>query len=437
MQKKQGLWLATIMMLCLIVSSGITVYSYRQAHRYARLLSDAYAGALLTAMMQMEALGRNVDKAMICEDEGQGAVLLSRIGSDAAAVHAHLCSLPLSHSAMAETMKVCNQLQDYAMLLQERAQPALDDDSARILQQLSDTCAQLLTHLQSAYAQMLEKDMQFDVKQAYMLDADSAARPIESVGEMIEYPTLIYDGPFSDVVNESAPRGLGSGMITQEEAREIACRYVGESIEAGKLTQESGGLIPAWGVQVTQEDCVLQLAVTKQGGDVLWMFPEDADFSLKYGLEECKKAAEEFLSAHGYGEMHLTFWQIYGGMATLSYAAVQEDVVLYPDLIKVQVRMDTLEVVGVEARHYLTSHTQREHLTPAVSEEEARGAISERLKNVTSRLCLIPQNGQEYLCWEFTGDYNGNTYFVYIDATTGRQRDIQQLVQTSIGPKAS
>ena len=72
-----------------------------------------------------------------------------------------------------------------------------------------------------------------------------------------------------------------------------------------------------------------------------------------------------------------------------------------------------------------------------MSEEEARGAISERLKNVTSRLCLIPQNGQEYLCWEFTGDYNGNTYFVYIDATTGRPRDIQQLVQTSIGPKAS
>lgn len=437
MQRKQVLWLLTIMMLCMIVSSGITVYNYRRAHMYARMLSDAYAGALLTAMMQMEELELNIDKALISEDEGQGAVLLSRIGSDAAAVHAHLSALPVAHSAMADAMKMCNQLQDYAMILQEKAQPALDDESVRLLQQLSDACTQLLEHLRQAYAQMQGEKLQFDVRQSYMLDADSAARPIERVGEMIDYPTLIYDGPFSDVVSENAPRGLGDRQVTQDEAAGIACEYVGEELSAAELTQESGGMIPAWGVKVTQEDCVLQLAVTKQGGDVLWMFPEQADFALKYGLEECKKAAEEFLAAHGYGEMHLTFWQIYGGMATLSYAAVQDGVVLYPDLVKVQVRMDELEVVGIEARHYLTSHTRRENLTPEISEMAARGAISERLENVTSRLCLIPQNGQEYLCWEFTGEYNGNTYFVYIDAMTGRQRDIQRLVQTSIGPKAS
>ena len=135
--------------------------------------------------------------------------------------------------------------------------------------------------------------------------------------------------------------------------------------------------------------------------------------------------------------MQLTFWQIYGGMATLSYASVQDGVILYPDLIKVQVRMDNLHVVGLEARHYLTSHTQRADLRPSVSEEEARGALSDRLTNVTGRLCVIPQNGREYLCWEFTGDYHDNTYFVYIDALTGKQRDIQLLVQTSLGPKAS
>lgn len=437
MQKKQGVWLATVMMLCLIVSCGITVYSYRRAHVYARMISDVYAGALLTAMTQMEQLGMNIDKALISQDEGQNAVLLSRIGSDAAAVHAHLSALPLAHSAMADAMKACNQMQDYADVLQKKAQHALDAESAQTLQQLSDTCGQLLQHLQTAYTQMLKDGITFDTRQTYMLDADSASRPVESVGEMIDYPTLIYDGPFSDVVSENAPRGLGEKQVAREEATGIACAYLGKNAASAELTQESGGSIPAWGVKVETDDCTLQLAITKQGGDLLWMFPENADFVLKYGLEECKKAAAEFLSTHGYGEMHLTFWQIYGGMATLSYAAVQDGVVLYPDLIKVQVRMDTLEVVGVEARHYLTSHTKRENLQPAISEEEARGAISERLEIAESRLCLIPQNGQEYLCWEFTGEFNGNTYYVYIDAMTGRQRDIQRLVQTSIGPKAS
>lgn len=437
MQKKQGLWLMTILMVCLTVSAGVTVYQYRRARLYARMISDVYAGALLTAMMQMEEMQLNIDKALISEDEGQNAVILSRIGSDAAAVHAHLSALPLSHSAMAESVKLCNQLNDYASSLQERALHALDEDSAKTLQQLSLTCGQLLNHLQAAYQQMQSEEIRFDTRQMYMADGDSAARPLESVGEMIDYPTLIYDGPFSDVVSENAPRGLGAKQVTQEEATDIACAYLGENPAAAELTQESGGVIPAWGVKVEKDDCTLQLAITKQGGDVLWMFPEHADFALKYGLEECKKAAAEFLSAHGYGDMHLTFWQIYGGMATLSYAAVQDGVILYPDLIKVQVRMDTLEVVGVEARHYLTSHTKRENLQPGISETEAQKAISDRLENVQSRLCLIPQNGQEYLCWEFTGEFNGNTYYVYIDAMTGRQRDIQRLVQTSIGPKAS
>ena len=48
--------------------------------------------------------------------------------------------------------------------------------------------------------------------------------------------------------------------------------------------------------------------------------------------------------------------------------------------------------------------------------------------------CVIPQNSRELLCWEFTGDYNGDTYYVYIDAQTGRQADIQKLVQSASGP---
>ncbi len=435
MQKRQGLWLMTILMVCLTVSAGATVYTYRRAQLYARMISDVYVGALLTAMMQMEEMQLNIDKALISEDEGQNAALLSRIGSDAAAVHASLSMMPLSHSAMAEAVKMCNQLSDYAFVLQEKAQHALDAESVGILRQLSSACGQLRSQLQTAYNQMQAEGLRFDTEQRYMADGDSDSQPVESVGELIDYPTLIYDGPFSDVVSEDAPRGLGSENVTREQAVDIACNYLGEG--RAELTQESGGTIPAWGVKVETDDCTLQLAITKQGGDVLWMFPEHADFALHYGLEECKKAAADFLLSHGYGDMQLTFWQIYGGMATLSYAAVQDGVVLYPDLVKVQVRMDTLEVVGVEARHYLTSHTKRENLTPAISEAQAREKISDKLKNVTARLCLIPQNGQEYLCWEFTGDYNGNTYFVYIDATTGRQRDIQQLVQTSIGPKAS
>ena len=296
--------------------------------------------------------------------------------------------------------------------------------------------ASLLQALQKAYGQMRTGKIRFGLMENSLADADRAARPIEGAADGIDYPTLIYDGPFSDIVSEGAPKGLGTGQIDPAQAVRLAADFVGESEQNAAFMQESGGPIPAYCVRVTRPDCVLQLAVTRQGGDILWMFPENAGFTARYGLEESKRAAQQFFSAHGYGEMRLTFWQMYGGMATLSYAAVQQGVVLYPDLIKLQVRLDTLEVVGLEARRYLSSHAPRQQLTPAVSREEAEGAVSERLSLRESQLCVIPLNRQEYLCWEFVGEYNDQTYYVYIDALNGRQRDIQRLVEGSDGPKA-
>ncbi len=436
MTKKHHILLYSLLSLCVVLAVAYAVSAERESRRYAGVLEDAYQGALLSAMMQMEEMRLNIDKALISSDRGQSAALISRISSDASAVQGGLSSLPLAQSAMGDAVKLCNQLSDYAASLLSKGEGALSAEDVQTLTELSSACDALLSALRRAYGQMRTGNLTFSSLDAYMQDADKATRPLESVAESIDYPTLIYDGPFSDVVSEEAPRGLGEGEITAEDALSIAAEFVGAPKDSAALTQESGGSIPAYGVKVTLTDCVLQLAITRQGGQILWMFPENAAFPVQYGLEESKQAAQAFFAAHGFGEMRLTFWQIYGGMATLSYAAVQDGALLYPDLIKVQIRLDTLSVVGWEARHYLSSHTRRDHLTPAVSQEEAQGAVSERLQITGSQLCLIPQNRRELLCWEFTGHYNDQTYYVFIDAKTCRQVDIQRLVNGENGPKA-
>lgn len=437
LRTKHHIILYTLLGMCVVLALAFAYAAESDAAMYAKALDDAYAGALLSSLTQMEQLRANIDKALLSQDEGQSASLVSRIGTDAAAVHSALSALPLAHVAMADAVKLCNQIFDYANTLLSRAGSKLSDEDAQTLARLAEACDALLNALQSAYAQMTAGDMLFAGTGAYMQDASAQARPLETVAESIEYPTLIYDGPFSDAVGEDAPRGLGDRRVTETEALDIALQFVGERAREAQLTQPSGGNIPAYGVRVETDDCVLQLAVTRQGGDILWMFPETADFAVVYGLPECERAAAEFLAAHRFGDMDKTFWQIYGGMATISYAAVQEGIRLYPDLVKVQVRMDTLEVVGIETRHYLTNHTRRAALVPAVGQEEAQGALSEKLSVTAARLCVIPQNKNEYLCWEFTGACAGRTYFVYIDANNGRQRDIQRLVESDNGIKAS
>ena len=436
MQKKHHIILYSLFALCAILAVAYAVEAERDSRRTADALEESYRGTLLAAMTQMEQVRLNIDKALISQDEGQSAQLIGRISSEAAAVQGGLSALPLAHSAMGDAVKLCNQLSDYAGSLLTRADDSLRPEDADLLTQLSHACDALLAVLRRALRQMEAGQLRFAAEDVYMADADAVNRPLESAAEGIDYPTLIYDGPFSDVISEGTPQGLGDKTVTREEAVGLAAAFVSAAPEDAVFTQESGGSIPAYDVQVRRGDATLHLAVTRQGGDILWMFPETAGYAAQYGLEESKQAAADFLAAHGYGEMRLTFWQMYGGMATLSYAAVQEGVLLYPDLVKVQVRLDTLETVGLEARHYLSSHRPRQNLTPDIPQEQARKAVSDRLSVSGARLCLIPLNRREYLCWEFTGTYAGAAYYVYIDAHTGQQRDIQRLVVTDEGPKA-
>ena len=436
MQKKHHIVLYSLLAVCAILAVAYAVEAESETRRTATTLEEAYQGTLLSALTQMEQVRANIDKALVSSDVGQSAYLMARISSDAAAVQGSLSALPLAQTAMGDAVKLCNQISDFAASLLSRAQESLSAEDARQLTRLSAACDDLLRTLQTAYGQMLTGKLAFGAEPVYMQDADRVNRPLESAAEDIDYATLIYDGPFSDVVSEEAPKGLGDATVTREQAVALAAAFLDTSPQNAVFTQESGGSIPAYDVQVTLPDLVLHLAITRQGGQVLWMFPETAGFTAQYGLEECKQAAQRFFRAHGYGDMELTFWQMYGGMATLSYAAVQDGVLLYPDLIKVQLRLDTLAVVGLEARHYLSSHTRRNSLTPAVSRRQAEAAVSERLSVSGARLCVIPLNGKESLCWQFTGVYNGQTYYVYIDARTGRQRDIQRLVVSAEGPKA-
>ena len=118
----------------------------------------------------------------------------------------------------------------------------------------------------------------------------------------------------------------------------------------------------------------------------------------------------------------------------ISFAAVQDGVTLYPDLVKAQVRMDTGEVVGLEANNYWMNHTERENLAPQVDEQQALRAVSGRLTVTGTRLCVIPvddglDSGKtEKLCWEFAGEWNGSRYFVYIDAETGEEEKVLKVV---------
>ena len=138
----------------------------------------------------------------------------------------------------------------------------------------------------------------------------------------------------------------------------------------------------------------------------------------------------------GFGQMEPCFVQQYDGMVVANFAAVQDGVLLYPDQVKVQVSMESGRVVGAECSQFLMNHVPRERLEPAIGEADARDMLSSRLAVRESRLCVIPQEEGECLCWGFEGEYASNRYWVFVDANTSEAVQILRVAETADGETA-
>ena len=87
----------------------------------------------------------------------------------------------------------------------------------------------------------------------------------------------------------------------------------------------------------------------------------------------------------------------------------------------------------MEAGNYLRNHVQRDLKLPALTQEEAVSRLSGRLVSQSVRLCVIPENTREVLCYEIHATDGANEYLVYIDAATGQEREIMQIISEENG----
>ena len=424
MKKKTWLILSAALLVCVVAVGALSFTYARRARSAENTLRVLYENASLSAIGHLNDLKWHIDKALLSQDTGASAQLLSQVSSGAAGVRQSIVMLPIPDDGTNAALKFANQLEDYATMLEGQVDEGVSAGQLDNLKKLSDACENLMTAL--ADARSTWDQNQVGTGDRTLMD------------ESITYPTLIYDGPFSDAQTEEAAAMLQSlPEITREEALQKARAFLGDRARSVVSGTDSFGPIPCYGVTAQVDNIQLQMAVTRQGGKVLWMFPEHGDFEMRTTVEECRNNALQFLESHGYMDMEALHFEVYEGLAVINFAATQGSVLLYPDQVKVQIRMDTGEVMGIESRSYLTNHKPRGDLTPVISLEEAEGMLSSHLQlDKDARLCLIPFNGEELLCYEFAGTYRDEQYLVYINARTGAQEEILKIVETQSGIRA-
>ena len=252
-----------------------------------------------------------------------------------------------------------------------------------------------------------------------------------------EYSGLIYDGAYSEHLTSNTPKGLTGDDISEEEAQNKAKEFFGEEnvqeVTNLGLSENSSLECYNFSVKTNKEDNI-SIAISKKGGYIVYTNCNRDIGEQTLNYEEASQKAIDFLNREGFSNMKETYYLNNNGIVTINYAYLQENVVMYPDLVKVKVALDNGEILGIETSGYLNNHTERDIATNLLLVEEAKKNLNPDLNIQSENLAIIPTEYQtEILCYEFKGKVEDTEFLVYINAETGEEEDILIIYNTPNG----
>ena len=385
-------------------------------------------------------------KSLISSTPEHGAETLTNVWREANLAQAYLSQLPIESQELANTEKFLNQVSDYSYSLSRKNiyNESLSDDDLKNLKELhnysvelENTLNQLSDDINSGRIKWDELTNKGNTAFAQQVSTSSMDGFSNLEENFHQYSGLIYDGAFSEHLTNGEKKGLTGDDIDEDTAKQKAIDFIGkdnvQNVE--NLGFSENATIPEYNFSVkTNSEDSISISISKKGGHIVYMNSNREVNAESISQEEANGKGKEFLNNHGIMNMKETYYLKQDGIVTINYAYVQNDVVVYSDLIKVKVALDNGEVLGIETTGYLNNHTQRDTSKIKISKESAKKILNKDLQISSEGLAIIPTEFQtEILCYEFKGKVDDKEFLVYINAENGREEDILIITNTPNG----
>ena len=130
--------------------------------------------------------------------------------------------------------------------------------------------------------------------------------------------------------------------------------------------------IPSYTFVKNTDSNQISISITKDGGYILSYLNSRNIDGERLDINSATDKAAEFLQKNGFYSMQSSYYEKSGGIATINFAYVQDNVTCYSDLVKVRVALDTGEIVGLETNGYIMNHAERNLSAPALSVDDAK-----------------------------------------------------------------
>lgn len=399
-------------------------------------LQSVYERNLYELVSDVNDIEVTLSKSLISNDKTQQQKLYYKLYEQCNLAQNNLSRLPINHTSIKETTKFVNQMGGFSYYLFDKLNnnQTVSDADYNSLTELYTMCVSIQQILND-YAYQIQNDYNI-LQDANLEDGQINSTFISMQETGIDYPTLIYDGPFSDSVMNQKVEGLyGEELNIEQVSNMLEEVFKDYNVKRIDYKEETSGAVATYNFNLTLNNGhEYYLQVAKKGGLIITMSGYQQSVNDNFSLTECETKAEEFANMLELKDMKAVWSTKINNVAYVNLCTVVNDTIIYPEMIKVKVSCDSGEILGWEARSYAYNKKDRTNLKPSETLSKAREKVSSLLTIKTEKKALIPlEFNKEILCYEFMCEYNNYTYYVYIDANTLQEVNVLRIIDTLDG----
>ena len=423
-----------------VVGFGWGFYEANRTDTATNYIENDASRSYYELMDSVDQLSVLSGKAIVVTDSDNRAALYSEMSSAAYVAQENLSMLPVYNVTLSRTVQFLNQIGDFSAALVAKAARGeeLTSTESETLKELNvnvTKIAKSLHELETTNATYLSyKSIQSanqKINKGDLKNAGDAVTSLSSINEEISStPSLIYDGPYSDTLQNKEPVKLSGDKINWSAAKAKAKQVLGDSYSYEAYGRSSkSSTIAVYTVAVKHSakdnDAFAYIDISQTGGYVVQYTANNENGKEAISKETALSNSAAFLEKTGYSQLKAGYYLIDNNIMTVNYMYDLNGVVVYPDMIKVSVDMATGEIVGFDAKNYLEYHKDRTLPTLILTKEAAASHLPAGVTPEASGKAVIPKpNGDEAYCYEFHFRENDTDYIIYINAVTGKEEDV-------------
>ncbi len=411
-----------------------------QSNNYSVQLENVYQKNMYDLIESVNNVETKLSKVLASNSSSYQKKLLSEVASNSELAQNAVAGLPISQNSLSASVKFINQLGGYSQTLADSLAQgkALTSSDLETIQKLHQSVKEMKSEI-NKFSRKVQENYSI-LNQSLKLNGDYNNFTIEMnkiKGDNMDYPVMIYDGPFSDSTLDKTVKGLSGDEKNKDECKAEVEKCF-KNLASIEYNGEINSRFQTFTYNVVNTDSQkLFVQVSKIGGHVLTVSGRGSEGSEKNIDEKAaQNIAIEFAKENGIEDPQVVWHDSLKNSYYLNLAPTSNGIVLYPDLVKVKVDLGSGSVVGYDATSYFMNHVPRNLKTPSKTAKDFKSSLPNGFEIKSMRTVLAPLDyGREVICFEYECEKGGARYYFYLNALTGEEENVLKVVQTDDGSK--